>query len=94
MNTYGKTFMLMKAYSRLPKLERDIIEHLFETDVLDCTYSSMAKMLDSDISNLRKSLLRLEKLGVICIVKETTHMVAFFVGVGWVGYFLENSNAR
>lgn len=98
-NSYTNTFSLMKAYSRLPKLDREIVEILFDTDVLDCTYTSLARKLNADISNTRKSLLRLQKLGVVYIVKEKTHkrfkpMVACFLIDGWMHYFLENSKTN
>lgn len=99
MNNYVKTFSLMKEYAKLPKLDREIIELLFEKIVLDCTYSSLSKLLNSDISNTRKSLLRLEKFGVVFIVKEKTHkrfkpMVACFLIDGWMDYFIKNSQSK
>lgn len=93
---YKQTFSLMKEYSKLPKLDRKIVELLFDISVLDCTYSSLAKLLNADVANARNALLRLERLGIIYIVKEKTHqrfkpMVACFLIDGWMDYFLLNT---
>ena len=98
MNSYKQTFSLMKEYSKLPKLDRKIVELLFDTSVLDCTYSSLAKLLDEDVANVRNAILRLEKLGIVFIVKEKTHkrfkpMVACFLIDGWMDCFLLNTNS-
>lgn len=93
--SYNDSFNLMRAYSGLAKLDRDIIEKLFEVGTMDCTYSSLAKDLDADVANVRKSILRLEQLGVVYIVKKVSHrkqykpMVACFLIDGWMDHLLE-----
>lgn len=96
MSEYEKSFEIMKRFARLPKIERNIVELLFEHDSLDCTYSSLANMLKMDIPNVRNALLHLEKLGVVYIVKEKTHkrykpMVACFLIDDWMNYLLQNT---
>lgn len=62
---YNKTFRLMEAYSKLSKIERRIIKELFEVSGFKGSISDLARLIETDISNTRKALLHLEKIGVI-----------------------------
>ena len=64
---YEKTFVFAKAYAQLGIRERSVIEYLFEKDVFKGGYSSLARKLNYDVSNLRKTLKHLKELGVIYI---------------------------
>ena len=72
---YRNTFSMMRAYSQLSSLDREIIALLFKTNVLQCTYTSLAKMLYADLSNTRKAVLRLRRLGIVFMVKDETKKV-------------------
>lgn len=62
---YNKTFKLMEAYSKLGKLERRIIKELVEVEGFKGSVTDLARLIETDISNTRKALLHLEKIGVI-----------------------------
>jgi predicted transcriptional regulator with HTH domain len=65
-----KTFELMKAYAELGLQERKIIEYLYELEIFEGDYSQLAREVNLDISNLRKTLKYLDSLSIVFIKTE------------------------
>lgn len=92
---YQNVWQLMKAYRSLTKQEAMIMEYLWNNGA-EITYSKLAKELNIDASNIRKALLHMEEIGIICIVrkynkkehKKNNSMTACFIVDGWMDNLL------
>lgn len=67
---YNNTFRLMKAFDKLSKMEKLLIDYLFPESYVEITYSQFAKEADLNVSNLRNALLHLQELKLVCIVNK------------------------
>lgn len=65
-----KKMELMKAYASLGLQERKIIEYLYELERFEGDYSQLARKVNLDISNLRKTLKYLDSLSIVFIKTE------------------------
>ena len=88
---YGETFELMQAYSNLGCREHKIIEHLMTMEMYEGTYSNLEKKLNIACSNLRKSLIYLDSIGIIHIVKKDNSlaMKACFLIDNWLDVLID-----
>ena len=93
--TYNETYQLMRKFHDLGKCEVQIFDYLFEHSVVEITYAELTKVIgQTDTSNVRKAILRLEKMGLVCIVRKydedeaskyrNNPMKACFIVDGWL----------
>lgn len=69
--TYEEVYELCKKFARLSPTQRKVVELLWlvEEGVFEGNYNDLAKALGKkDAPNIRKTVLQLEKMGLICIV--------------------------
>ena len=97
---YGEIYALMRKFRNLSKQEVRILDYLMARDYADITYSELARELgdEKNVSNVRKSLLNLQSMGIVCIVnkhyedEEEQHrnnpMKACYIVDGWLLAFL------
>lgn len=77
MFNYNNTFKLMKNYKeKLNINETRIIDYLIDYDYVELSYTELTICLGLDkniyTSNVRKAILHLEELGIVCIVRKET----------------------
>lgn len=97
---YAETYTLMHKFRELTKQEVRIMDYLMKMDVFEGTYSELAKAIGDEkmCSNVRKSLLRLQSMGIVNIVNvysedeakdhNSNPMKACFIVDGWMYAFL------
>ena len=103
MYDYKQTYRLMRKFASLSINEIRIIDYLMQTDVAELTYSGLTEAIGLDkkkaVSNVRKAVLHLQELGIVCIVNKyaenerkasSNPMTACFVVDGWMDNFLES----
>ena len=64
---YKKTFELCKKFHELGEIEVLVIDSLFDFRVRYITFTDLAKEIGKDVSNVRKAVLNLEKMGIVYI---------------------------
>ena len=98
--SYAQMKTLADNYRKISKEEVDIINYLETTDGMFIGgYSDLAAILKKDNSNTRKSVLRLEKLGVINVKRADwvgirSRMVACSLIPGWITAFLGEADSN
>jgi len=87
---YEQMFVLMVNYSRLPSVERKIIEYLFPYDIVNITRSELSSAIRSDKSDVGKAVNSLEQRGIIHVVRKyndnrkVNPMIGCFIVEGWL----------
>lgn len=93
---YGETYTLMRKFRELTKQEVRIMDYLMKVSVFEGTYSDLAKAIGDEklCSNVRKSLLHLQSMGIVNIVNvyyedeakehNSNPMKACFIVDGWM----------
>ena len=88
---YYPTFNAMKAYANLTKTERLIIENLDKlNNKFDGGYSQFTRnVLNLDVkknvSNVRKAMLNLQGLNVVCILTNVgTNKTTIYLNYNWI----------
>lgn len=103
MYDYKQTYSLMRKFSEFSTNEIRIMDYLMQTDVAELTYSELTEAIGLDkkkmVSNVRKAILHLQELKVVCIVNKYTEsgceavyspMKACFIVDGWMDNLLNN----
>ena len=103
MYDYKQTYNLMRKFNELSATEIRIMDYLMQTDVAKLTYSELTEVIGLDkrkmVSNVRKAILHLQKIGIVCIVNKYTEderkaysnpMTACFIVDGWMDNLLNN----
>ena len=67
---YQQTYQLMRKFRDLGNTEVLIMDYLMQTDVAEVTVSQLARIIGQDSSNTQKALNKLEKRGIVCIVRK------------------------
>lgn len=100
--SYKQTYELMRKFYNLGVNEVRIMDYLMDKDVVKVSYSELTENLGMDkklVSNIRKAVLHLQKLGLICVVNRyledenktyTNPMIACFIVDGWLDNLLNN----
>ena len=92
---YEQMFALMVNYSRLPNVERKIIEYLFPYDTINITRSELASAIHSDKSDVGKAINSLEQRGIVYVVRKyddnrrVNPMVGCFIVEGWLNKLIK-----
>lgn len=87
---YEQMFALMVNYSRLPNIERKIIEYLFPYDTVDITRNELASAIHSCQSDVGKAVSNLEQRGIIHAVRKYSDnrkvnpMIGCYIIEGWL----------
>lgn len=87
---YEQMFILIVNYSRLPNVERKIIEYLFPYDIVNITRSELASTIHSDKSDVGKAVNSLEQRGIIHVIRKyndnrkVNPMIGCFIIEGWL----------
>ena len=103
MYDYKQTYNLMRKFNELSVTEIRIMDCLMQTDIAKLTYSKLTEAIGLDkkkmVSNVRKSILHLQELGIVCIVNKyaegeckarSNPMTACFIVDGWMDNLLNN----
>lgn len=91
---YRELGALCFAFGRLPRLEQEIVEYLFQMDAFEGNFSELTRALNHDAkklaSNVRRACFDLERRCMVCICfkrdenDDLTHSVeAIFLVDGW-----------
>ena len=100
---YKNTYKLMRNFYNLGINEVRIIDYLMDKEVEITTYCRLTRSLGLEVSkhspNIRKAMLHLQELGIVCIVNEydeeeskkhkSNPMRACFLIDGWMESLLE-----
>lgn len=97
---YSETYTLMRKFRELTKQEVRIMDYLMKMFVFEGAYSDLARAIGDEAlcSNVRKSLLHLQSMGIVNIVNvycedeakehKNNPMKACFISDGWMYAFL------
>lgn len=100
---YKKMYKFARCFYELNPLEVEIIDYLFQYDVAEVDYTSLAKAVGKDNSNIRKAALKLQEKGIVCIVNKYTEdevkeknikinpIKAMFIVDGWIDNLIKNN---
>ena len=69
---YQKTYKFARAFYELNPLEVEIMDYLFQYDIVEMSINKLAKAIGKDVSNIRKALIKLNNRGIVCIVNKYT----------------------
>ena len=92
--SYDDFLTCVNAMMQLNKHETIVFRFLSDTDIFRGNFSDLAKQLKIDVSNLRKAVLHLEKLGIVYIgykpqrARKTVYCI-FIVDI-WYKNLLKN----
>lgn len=94
---YEQMFALMMNYSRLPNVERKIIEYLFPYDTVNITRAELASAIHSDKSDVGKAMSSLEQRGIVHVIrkygddnnKKVNPMTGCYIIYGWLNKLLK-----
>ena len=65
--TYNEVFEIAKCYAELEQQERIIIAHLFDRSMFVGGYLDLAKAVNLDVDNVRKTLAKLQHMGLVYV---------------------------
>lgn len=91
--TYNEVFEIAKCYAELEQQERTIIAYLFDIPMFEGGYSDLAKAVNLCVDNMRKTLAKLQHMGIVYVQHnryddngENGHggMARCFLVAGWM----------